>query len=417
MHQLAAKIKDKKEQLDAWLHSLEQPKELPLYSSVDIRDAGFKTVVVDTNLFPAGFNNFCEHGQQDSVKFFKTAILSRVPSCSKILIVAEEHTRNTWYLENIRVLKQIIEQAGFHATVATFLYVQPEFCNEAQYVELETASGSSLRIHCFQRILREIKSGMKHFDLIILNNDLISGIPDTLRNIDIPMYPSLQAGWHSRYKSTHFKFTQELVIKMAGILDVDPWFFSCLDRVVENVNINEDADRQKLQDSTVQLFDQIRAKYKEHDIKEKPFVFIKADFGTYGMGVMPIEDPEEIATLNRKDRNRLYKGKGSQIINRYLLQEGVKTVHRVEGHTAEVCMYQIAENLAGAFYRFHAKKGDRDNLNSQGMEFLALCPHPHRYPRCCISYDTDTFELYRQLGRIASLAAQKEIAELELSPK
>ena len=40
------------EEIYRWLDSHERPKELPLYSSVDIRDSGFKLAVVDTNLFP-----------------------------------------------------------------------------------------------------------------------------------------------------------------------------------------------------------------------------------------------------------------------------------------------------------------------------------------------------------------------------
>ncbi|MBI3616766.1 MAG: glutamate--cysteine ligase [Candidatus Omnitrophica bacterium] len=43
------------EEIYRWLDSHERSKELPLYSSVDIRDSGFKLAVVDTNLFPAGF--------------------------------------------------------------------------------------------------------------------------------------------------------------------------------------------------------------------------------------------------------------------------------------------------------------------------------------------------------------------------
>src|SRR3989338_9808434 len=105
MHFLVEKTKDKQDEIHRWLASHEKAGNIPLYSSVDIRDSGLKTAVVDTNLFPAGFNNLCEHGLADAVKFFKDAILKRVPHCQNILIVAEEHTRNTWYLENIRILE------------------------------------------------------------------------------------------------------------------------------------------------------------------------------------------------------------------------------------------------------------------------------------------------------------------------
>ncbi|MCK5591110.1 MAG: glutamate--cysteine ligase, partial [Candidatus Pacebacteria bacterium] len=95
-------IRAKQEKIHRWLQSYEGAKELPLYSSVDIRNAGFKAAVVDTNIFPAGFNNLCEHGLKDSEVFIREAINKRVPHCKDILIIAEEHTRNAWYLENIR---------------------------------------------------------------------------------------------------------------------------------------------------------------------------------------------------------------------------------------------------------------------------------------------------------------------------
>src|SRR3989338_7715523 len=105
-------IRTKQEAIHSWLQSYEGAKELPLYSSVDIRNAGFKVAVVDTNIFPAGFNNVCEHGLEDSVGLMRAAIEKRVPGCRDIIIVAEEHTRNTWYLENVRILQEIIGKAG-----------------------------------------------------------------------------------------------------------------------------------------------------------------------------------------------------------------------------------------------------------------------------------------------------------------
>src|SRR3972149_3728519 len=100
---LIDRVKLKQREVEQWLGSQEGSKELPLYSSVDIRDGGFKAAVVDTNIFPAGFNNLCEHGLEAAVPLIRTAIERRVPSCREILIVAEEHTRNMWYLENIRI--------------------------------------------------------------------------------------------------------------------------------------------------------------------------------------------------------------------------------------------------------------------------------------------------------------------------
>src|SRR3569833_3035091 len=41
----------------AWLRSQWLETPAPFYCSVDLRNAGFKLAPVDTNLFPAGFNN------------------------------------------------------------------------------------------------------------------------------------------------------------------------------------------------------------------------------------------------------------------------------------------------------------------------------------------------------------------------
>ena len=57
-------------QIHQWLLSHEK-LYTPFYTSVDIRDAGFKIAVVDTNLFPAGFNNLCEHGLEDAIALLK----------------------------------------------------------------------------------------------------------------------------------------------------------------------------------------------------------------------------------------------------------------------------------------------------------------------------------------------------------
>ncbi|MBI5150586.1 MAG: glutamate--cysteine ligase [Candidatus Omnitrophica bacterium] len=411
------RIRTHQQEIHRWLDSHERSKELPLYSSVDIRDSGFKLAVVDTNLFPAGFNNLCEHGLADSVKFMREAILKRAPGGKDILIIAEEHTRNTWYLENVRILEQIIAQGGFNVKAATFLTDQPSFCEGDAYIDLKTATEQTVRIYCFKRILAAYQEGKEHYDMIIMNNDLTTGIPEILQNSRIPIYPSMQAGWHARLKSHHFSHTANLFREFAGLLDLDPWLFSCLFEVVDGVDINIKADQDKLAESAAKLFKEVAVKYKEHNIPEKPYVVMKADSGTYGMGVLPINGPAEIVGLNRKDRNKLYKGKSAQVISRYLLQEGVPTMHTIGHEVSEVCIYQIENNLVGGFYRSHALKGDRDNLNAPGMVFKKMCPHLKKYGDCGVHHDINVFDIYRLLARVASIAARREIACLEARNK
>ena len=411
------RIKDKQEKIHSWLQSYEGSKELPLYSSVDIRDAGFKIAVVDTNIFPAGFNNLCEHWLTDAVGLMKRAILKRVVNCDRILIIAEEHTRNMWYLEHIRILQQIIEQAGFKAKIATFLAVQPAFCESAKAVELETATGQIVKIHCFKRILADLEADREDIDLIIMNNDLTNGIPESLKNSKIPIYPSIQAGWHSRIKSQHFQHTEDLIKEFSRIVALDPWLFSCRYSAVDNVNINTESDRAKLMDAASDVIKQVAEKYQEHHITEKPFVFLKAESGTYGMGVIPVEDPKDILELNRRNRNDLSKGKSSQIISRFLIQEGVPTIYHVDEQVSEVVIYQIENNVVGGFYRFNPQKSGRENLNSPGMGFKKMCPHLKKYGDCGLRHDMNIFDVYRILARIAGIAAHREIIQLEAQSK
>ena len=145
----------RKDEISSWLAGKEDLASLPLYSSVDIRNSGTKISVIDTNLFPAGFNNICRHDWPLTQQAFKEAILRRVPDCQNVLIIAEEHTRNTWYLENVLTLQQMITSAGFNAKVATFFKITSGLCEKANYVELETATGQALKVFCLYRIVAD----------------------------------------------------------------------------------------------------------------------------------------------------------------------------------------------------------------------------------------------------------------------
>ena len=374
-------VQAKQNNIHQWLLEKEQ-FHTPIYTSVDIRDAGFKIAVVDTNLFPAGFNNLCEHGLADAVGLIKNAVHKRVPKAQKILIITEDHTRNTGYLENTRILQEIIHKAGFIVDIS---------------------------------MLKDIGTSQTDHDLIILNNDLSGGIPETLRQTKIPIFPSMHAGWHARHKSEHFKYTKLLIKEFADTAGLDPWQFSCLYERVDHVNVNQETDQKRLYEAGIKLFADIQTKYNEHGIEDKPFIFIKSDSGTYGLGVIPVENPEQILELNRRKRNDLNRGKGGETVNRFLLQEGVPTIHRIEKSPCEVCIYQIDNNFVGGFYRYHSGKGARENLNSPGgMEFQKMCPHLDKYGKDCgIRHNLNIFDIYRILGRIAGIAASMEIKELK----
>lgn len=409
-------ISQKNDDLQQWMLATYSNRELPLYSSVDVRDSGFKLSVVDTNLFPAGFNNLSNRSLDFASKIFQETILSRLSGCKRILIITEEHTRNTWYLENVFVLSKTIQAAGFEVCLASFLDVETSVCDTFGFVELETAVGNTVRIHCLKDILSKFISYPGYFDMVILNNDLSTGVPDVLKQSKIPIYPPLHAGWHKRLKSHHFLATHFFVEQVADILGCDPWLLSCyFDSCSADITLEE--DRHMLADKASDLFRKIQIKYDSYGIKEAPYIFLKSNSGTYGMGVQAIASPEDILSLNRKSRNNLSVGKGSQKIHSFILQEGVRTDHRIGDMSSEICLYQVANTVVGGFYRVNSQKSDRDNLNSQGMGFKKICcadldPHLHKKYVDCLPPHPH-IRAYQLLAQIAAIAACKEINELE----
>jgi glutamate--cysteine ligase len=399
-------IREVRSAIDEWLCEQEKKSDLPFYFSVDVRNAGFKMVVVDTNLFPAGFNNLCAKDIQNSANIFRLELQARNKAIKDILLVSEDHTRNKWYLENIAVLEDIIARAGYKLKVAANLE------NDEVYLDLKTATNRNLRIYNLKLIVDSYKSRKENIDLIILNNDLTAGVPNILSELDLPIYPSLAAGWHRRLKSVHFSCMQDVVGALSKVVGLDPWFFSSFYTACGDVNVNEDQDRERLADMAADLFRKIKSKYKEYGINEQPFIFLKSDSGTYGMGVQPIEDANDILELNRKARNKLFKGKGSQVITKYILQEGVPTINKVGNSIGEPCIYSVGGKVLGGFYRFHENKTGRENLNSVGMEFKSICNKKFHGVACnsgdC-GLDLDpNFDVYSIVSRIAGIAAARE---------
>ncbi len=116
----------------------------------------------------------------------------------------------------------------------------------------------------------------------------------------------------------------------------------------------------------------VRRKYKEYGINEKPFVIVKADNGTYGMGVMTVRDAKDLDALNRKTRNKMAIVKDGQPVTDVIIQEGVLTRERVHEAVAEPVVYMMDRYVVGGFYRMHAERGVDENLNAPGASFVPL---------------------------------------------
>src|SRR5207253_2175522 len=94
-----------------------------------------------------------------------------------------------------------------------------------------------------------------------------------------------------------------------------------------------------------------RAKHRQYGIADDPYVFVKADSGTYGMGIMTVRSGSEMMELNKKNRNKMQAVKEGTEVHAVIVQEGIATVDRVNDKPAEPMIYLIDGIPTGGMYR------------------------------------------------------------------
>jgi glutamate--cysteine ligase len=406
------KIRERQKELDRWFQERLGSVPPPVYSSVDIRHAGYKISVVDTNLFPAGFNNLCQSFAKQAAESFRRYFFRYGSAVSRVLIVPEGHTRNLHYWANIDAIQKILSQAGMQ----TILGRSSEMGIDLP-PEIKLESGTILQLESIERQGRFLYVSGTRPDIVLLNNDFSRAFPQILSGLDQPVIPSPHLGWHRRQKSEHFQIYDRLIGEIAGIMDIDPWLLSPYMHRVKNVDLEDETSRVRLQDSVDALVRRIRLKHEEYRIDSEPYVFIKDNAGTYGMGITHVRDGEEILHLGRRKRNKLASSKGGHRVQDFFLQEGLPTVQFYQGKPLEPVVYLVGGESVGQFFRIHGEKSDRDNLNARGMSFDTLCSHSLKGPDDVIPIDCSAPDKLRivsdLLARIASYAGSLELEAIE----
>ena len=398
MHMVESHLQDHLADIESWFRAQWRDINEPFYTSVDIRNAGYKIAPVDTNLFPAGFNNLNPAFQPLCIQAVQLAIERMQTRVDRILVIPE----------NLSALQEIIEKAGFDVRLGSIL----PGLDEAIQVQLD--SDRELLIKPVTRKEDRIMVGDFVPDLVLLNNDLSSGRPVLLEGISQVLTPSLDMGWTNRLKSVHFGHYKMVSEEFARIIDLDPWLIDPMFRNCGAIDFMKREGESCLSRNVETLLKEIRKKYDEYDVKCQPFVMVKADSGTYGMGIMTVKSPEEISDLNRKQRTRMATVKEGQKVTRVLIQEGVYT-HETWGKedvVAEPVVYLIGHNVVGGFYRVHSARTANENLNAPGMRF-----EPLAFDDCCISPEKNMspdahpnrFYTYGVVARLAMLAAAREL--------
>lgn len=316
--------------IESWFRQKWQETPPPLTSSVDLRHAGFKLSPVDTNLFPAGFNNLNRDFLPLCIQAAQSVLVDYLPTCKRILLLPESHTRNRYYLQSLSVLRDIFVKAGFIVRIAS-LDVQV-----TSPVEISTESGEVLLVEPLIRIGDRV--GLANFNpcLLVLNNDLSTGVPEILQGVKQPIRPTSKLGWSARLKSRHFQFFEEVADEFSKIVNLDPWLINPYFKAIDNIDFMAQDGVENLADEVHLLLATIKDKYASYEINEQPFVVVKADNGTYGMSVMMVYDANELRQLNRKQRTKMATSKGSQKVDKVIIQEGVYSFERTQhGAVAE----------------------------------------------------------------------------------
>tara|TARA_B100001250_G_scaffold364771_1_gene345061 strand:- start:2301 stop:3599 length:1299 start_codon:yes stop_codon:yes gene_type:complete len=394
--------------IESWFRNAWREVRVPFYASVDIRNAGYKIAPVDTNLFPSGFNNLNPAFESLCIHAVQMAIEHTGLPVDKILIIPENHTRNLFYMENVASLQSIIEKAGFEVRIGTLID------DVSKPVRIELNSSRTILLEPVRRDENRLLVGDFNPDLILLNNDLAIGEPDIFKNIEQKITPPTSLGWSSRLKSGHFNFYQKVAREFAELVDIDPWLIDPMFRNCGEVDFMKHQGVDCLSINVKSLLEAINVKYRKYDVENPAFVMVKADAGTYGMGVMSIRSQDEISELNRKERTRMATTKEGQKVSQVIIQEGVYT-HETWGNdesVAEPVVYMVDRQVVGGFYRVHNKRSTSQNLNTPGMRFERLA-----FLDCCNTPDLtlevdchqNRFYTYSVISRLALLAAAHEI--------
>ena len=408
INELEQRVLDSMPAIERWFRLEWMEHTPPFYSSVDVRNAGFKLAPVDTNLFPDGWNNLTPAMLPLAVQAAMAAIEKICPEARNLLLIPENKASSTFYLSNVAQLQRIFHMAGLHVRIGS---IDPAI---KKITTIALPNGESITLEPVIRGKRRL--GVKDFDpcTILLNNDLAAGVPGILEDIhEQYLLPPLHAGWATRRKSKHFKCYEEVAKRLGKLLGVDPWLINPMFEKCGEVNLTEGVGMDCLSTQVDVLLTKIRRKYKEYGIKEKPFVVVKADNGTHGMGMVTVRDVKDLEALSEKAQSQTKTSKTGQSVCDILIQEGVLTKERMNDAVAEPVVYMMDRYVVGGFYRIHADRGIDENLNSPGSSYVPLAfeqtthlPQPGVKPGASAP---NRFYMYGVVGRLAMLAASYEL--------
>lgn len=404
INELEQRILESTPVIERWFRLEWMEHTPPFYTSVDVRNAGFKLAPVDTNLYPGAWNHLTPEMMPLAVQAAMAAIEKICPEAKNLLLVPENRT-DTFYLANLAQLQRVFFQAGLNVRLGSL-------SNDIKApTTFDLPGGESVTLEPLIRSKRRL--GLKHFDpcTILLNNDLSAGAPGILEDLhEQYLLPPLHAGWGIRRKSNHFKAYEEVAKRFGKLLGMDPWLITPMFNQCGAVNFAEQSGLECLRSNTDALLARVRRKYKEYGINEKPFVVIKADNSHPALGQLTVRDAKELDDAWFRARAKATAG---HAIGEVIIQEGVLTNERINAAVAEPVVYMMDRYVVGGFYRVHADRSTDESLAAPGASFVPLAfeqsaqlPQPGAKPGASVP---NRFYMYGVIGRLAMLSAAYEL--------
>jgi glutamate--cysteine ligase len=401
INELEQRILESMPAIERWFRLEWMEHTPPFYCSVDLRNAGFKLTPVDTDLFPSGFNHLTPEMLPLAVQAAMAAIEKICPEAKNLLVIPAAQTRSSFYLAHLQRLIAVFTQAGLNVRLGSLdaALKQPQ--------TLPLAEGGELTLEPLLRTRGRL--GLKNFDpcTILLNTDLPEGVPKVLQGLhEQYLLPPLHAGWSVRRKSQHLRSYEELAKKFAKLLGMDPWLINPMHALCGQVDFRDRAGLDCVRGHVETLLGKIKRKYKEYGIAERPFVVVKPDSGSSGMGILTVREVKDVDALVRAGGDLPAPGA-------MLVQEGVPTYERMHDAVAEPVVYMIDRYVVGGFYRVHAERGIDENLCAPGSRYVPLAfassaQLPRRGEKPGAS-PPNRFYMYGVLGRLAMAAASYEL--------
>ena len=364
VHQIILK---KMDLLCDWFEKESQKSQVPFYSSYDVRDSSYKIANVDANIYPAGFNNICPADKDHIPDLMKAYLNKHYSNVHKILLVSEDNLKNAYYWENVYTIQALLMEAGYEVRVG-----MPGLADQDK-MDLESYIGNKITV---EKVLPNdglLQLKDFHPDLVISNNDfskLYSHWPEVLKS---PMTPAKELGWYQRKKSNYFENYNAVASEFAQILELDPWLFQVDTQLFASFDVSDDQSRQHLAEVVENTLQRVDKKHKEHKVDDPPFVFVKNNAGTYGLGVIQVKSAKDVLEWTYNSRKKMKAQKGGGQFHEVIVQEGIPTVVKSGNSTAEPTIYMLGSQLAGGFLRAHDQKDEKESLNSPGAVYKRLC--------------------------------------------